>query len=1121
MALVSPGVEVNVIDESFYTPAAAGTVPMIFVATASNKTKSSGTGTAAGTLKVNAGKPYLITSQRELGETFGDPLFYSDNNGNMIHGGELNEYGLQAAYSALGVSNRAYVVRADLDTSELTASASAPGGEPANGAYWLDTSTSNYGILQWNGAGVNVVGGQTFTAKIPTVITVVTDLISNTLGNAPKASIGAIGDYAIDANDTMNRVYYKTPGFGTTAERVTNTGTWVEVGSNSWKASHAATRGTAVNPDLTANGAGSHSITINTTDVAFTGAETTIAEYVAIINGSGIDGVTAALVDSSIEIYADATSDSDGAGAGTADGNIAIADGTGTALLAALGLTAGTYSSPRLAAAAHTAVPEFKTADTSPAPTGSIWIKTTTPNGGANLSVKQYSTATQLWSTVTTPLYTTPALALYGLDRTGGGTNLLAGALYAKVNVDEVANPIGNYKVYSRAATGATSVTGLVVGATGLTNLPYTFTIQETTAGGTALSTSFGVSVPTTNGASSDVELFAAAINAKGMTNVVALVDSQNRLVLQHKLGGDIYLVDGTNTPLNALGFSASTTNMYTGPNATGLVASNWKPLVYTASGTVPLNLAIQGQLWYNSIVDEVDILVHNGVDWVGLNYVGGSGVSAASSPYVGTDPAGPQVAATAPTTQSDKTALVNGDIWVSTADVENYPAIYRWNSALTTPAWILLDKADQSTENGVLFADAREGDTGGTADDAPSATIAELLVSDYVDTDSPDPALYPKGMLLWNLRKSGFNVKRYERNYVDTTAKNIRQQTAGIGASMAAYYPHRWVTDSGNQADGSGSFGRHAQRKSVVQALQALVNSNQDIRDEESRQFNLMAAPGYPELIGEMITLNYDRRLTCFVVGDTPFRLTPDATSLNEWATNVKLALEDNDDGAVSYDEYMAMYYGSGFTSDNAGNNIVVPASHMALRTIILNDQVAFPWFAPAGTRRGGVSNATSSGYINSEGEFVSVALNTGQRDTLYSNSINPITFISGAGLVVFGQKTRARNASALDRVNVARLTVYLRGQLELLAKPYLFEPNDKITRDQVKAAADALLLELVALRALYDFLVVCDESNNTPARIDRNELYLDIAIEPVKAIEFIYIPLRIKNTGEIAALG
>ena len=1109
MALVSPGVEVNVIDESFYTPAAAGTVPMVFVATASNKTKSSGTGTAAGTTKANAGKPYLITSQRELGETFGDPLFYSDNNGNMIHGGELNEYGLQAAYSALGVSNRVYVVRADLDTAELTASATAPGGEPANGAYWFDTSTSNYGILEWNGAAVTVVNGQTFAAKTPTVLTVVTDLSAG-LASAPKASIGQIGDYAVDANDTMNRLYYKTPGYGTAAQRATNRGTWVEVGSDAWKASWAVTRGTASNPVLT-NG---DSITINGTDVPISGTD--IAALVTAINAPAVAGVTAALVDGSIEIYANSLSESDGA---TADGIVTLAIGTGD-LLTDLGLTAGDFSSPRLEAAPHTAVPTFKSGDTTPAPSGSVWIKTTTPNGGAKLSIKQYSTATQLWSTIPTPLYTTPEGAIYGLDKTGGGANLLAGALYAKVNVDELANPIGNYKVYTRASLGATSITSSAI--TSIASATYNFTLSETRANTAAMSDPVTVTVATT-GATTDADLLAAAINAEGLTNVVALVDAQNRVVIQHKLGGDIDIVD-TDGGLALYGFSAANTvNLYVGPNNTGLVASNWKPLTYTASGSEPLNLAAQDQLWYNSVVDEVDILVHNGEAFVGLNYDGASGLSTVASPYSGTNADGPIVSATAPTTQTDvaKSALVNGDIWVSTADVENYPAIYRWNTALSPSAWVLLDKADQTTENGVLFADAREGDTGGTADDAPSATIAELLVSDYVDTDAPDPALYPKGMLLWNLRKSGFNVKRFERNYVDTAAKNVRQGGVDDGASMAAYYPHRWVTDSGNQADGSGSFGRHAQRKSVVQALQATVNSNQDIRDEESRQFNLIATPGYPELIGEMITLNYDRRLTAFVVGDTPLRLTPDATSLNEWATNVKLALEDNDNGAVSFDEYMAMYYGAGFTSDNAGNNIVVPASHMALRTIILNDQVAFPWFAPAGTRRGGVSNATSSGYINSEGEFVSVALNTGQRDTLYSNAINPITFISGAGLVVFGQKTRARNASALDRVNVARLTVYLRGQLELLAKPYLFEPNDKITRDQVKAAADALLLELVALRALYDFLVVCDESNNTPARIDRNELYLDIAIEPVKAIEFIYIPLRIKNTGEIAALG
>ena len=98
--------------------------------------------------------------------------------------------------------------------------------------------------------------------------------------------------------------------------------------------------------------------------------------------------------------------------------------------------------------------------------------------------------------------------------------------------------------------------------------------------------------------------------------------------------------------------------------------------------------------------------------------------------------------------------------------------------------------------------------------------------------------------------------------------------------------------------------------------------------------------------------------------------------------------------------------------------------------------------------------------------------------------------------------------------------MVIYLRSQLQKLAKPYIFEPNDKITRDEIKGAAESLLLELVGQRALYDFFVVCDESNNTPSRIDRNELYLDIAIEPVKAVEFIYIPLRLKNTGEIAGL-
>ena len=539
-------------------------------------------------------------------------------------------------------------------------------------------------------------------------------------------------------------------------------------------------------------------------------------------------------------------------------------------------------------------------------------------------------------------------------------------------------------------------------------------------------------------------------------------------------------------------------------------VASNWQVLTFTASSDAPTALTTDGRIWYSSIVDEVDMLIHDGSKWVGYQ--------SATSPFYAvadgdkTDPAGPIVSATEPTVQSDGTALKNGDLWISTADVENYPKIYKYNGS--TLKFALLDNGDQTTEDGVLFGDARYNTAGANSD--TEGTIAALLVSDFVDIDAPDPALYPKGMLLWNLRRSGFNVKKFVRNYVNTATDNIRFGDE----SQSAYYAHRWVTESGNQTNGAGSFGRKAQRKVVIQALQSLVNSNQKIRDDESRIFNLMACPGYSELIGEMVTLNYDRSLSAFIVGDSPFRLTPDATSLNNWGKNVALATEDNDDGLVTSDEYLGIFYPSLFTSDNAGNNVVVPASHGILRTIALSDSVSFPWFAPAGTRRGGITNASAAGYIDSEGEFVSTALNEGQRDTLYSNNINPVTFLTGAGLVNYGQKTRAKGASSLDRINVARLVIYLRGQLKKLAKPYIFEPNDKITRDEIKAQADSLLLELVGQRALYDFLVVCDESNNTPSRIDRNELYLDIAIEPVKAVEFIYIPLRLKNTGEIAGL-
>jgi hypothetical protein len=421
-------------------------------------------------------------------------------------------------------------------------------------------------------------------------------------------------------------------------------------------------------------------------------------------------------------------------------------------------------------------------------------------------------------------------------------------------------------------------------------------------------------------------------------------------------------------------------------------------------------------------------------------------------------------------------------DIWIDSSDIENYPAINVYDGS----NWIARDLKDQTTPNGVVFADLTS--TYADFSDGGNATL--------VNQDAPDPALFPAGMMCWNTIVSTGNVKRYDA-------------TAGV-----------WHTYSGNMSDGRPFMLRKAQRQAVVKAMQAAISSNETIR-EEMTYFTLIAAPGYPELLDEMDTLNKDRKETAFIVVDTPFRLNPQGQQLINWMTGVN-AVVNGEDGLLTSTSTAAAYYPSGMASDLDGNNVVVPASHMVLRTMAYNDQVAYPWFAPAGLARGVVTNASNVGYLNNEGEFVALALTNGQRDVLYGDGnrvgINPIARFPGQGLYVFGQRTLQSFSSALDRVNVARLLAYLRERFDPLARPFIFEPNDKITRSNVKQVFDSFLGDLLAKRAIYDFIVVCDETNNTPAKIDRNELWIDIAIEPVKAAEFIYIPIRVVNTGELS---
>jgi len=298
------------------------------------------------------------------------------------------------------------------------------------------------------------------------------------------------------------------------------------------------------------------------------------------------------------------------------------------------------------------------------------------------------------------------------------------------------------------------------------------------------------------------------------------------------------------------------------------------------------------------------------------------------------------------------------------------------------------------------------------------------------------------------------------------------------------------------------------ARRVAITTALQATINSNEGIRSENF-EYNLILCPGYHEVVDELIALSVDIQEEAFVIGDVPFNM--NASEIVAWS---------NTTGRQT-STHVAYYYPHQLASNLDGKNVMVPASSTAIRTYAFSDEASELWFAPAGTRRGLVTAVSDLGYVSGQlgtaTTFEQLHLNQGQRDDLYKyfTNINPIVFFPGRGIIVWGQKTSAPDASALDRVNVSRLMKYIKRQLRKNTLSFVFEPNDQITRDNLKALVDNFLGDLIVKRGLYDAVTVCDESNNTPDRIDRNELYIDVALKPVRAAEFIYIPIRIVNTG------
>jgi hypothetical protein len=204
----------------------------------------------------------------------------------------------------------------------------------------------------------------------------------------------------------------------------------------------------------------------------------------------------------------------------------------------------------------------------------------------------------------------------------------------------------------------------------------------------------------------------------------------------------------------------------------------------------------------------------------------------------------------------------------------------------------------------------------------------------------------------------------------------------------------------------------------------------------------------------------------------------------------------------------YMATYWPWLKTVDpNTGNQVWVPASTMIPSVYAFNDSVAAPWFAPAGINRGILPTVIQAERI----------LTQGNRDTLYQSNVNPIATLSGAGIVVFGQKTLQKKRSALDRVNVRRLLIELKNYISQVADTFVFEQNDANTRSELLSIINPYLSSIQQQQGLTSFKVIMDESNNPPSVVDQNQLIGQIYLQPTKTIEFILLDFNILPTGAV----
>jgi hypothetical protein len=328
-------------------------------------------------------------------------------------------------------------------------------------------------------------------------------------------------------------------------------------------------------------------------------------------------------------------------------------------------------------------------------------------------------------------------------------------------------------------------------------------------------------------------------------------------------------------------------------------------------------------------------------------------------------------------------------------------------------------------------------------------------------------------------------------------------------GIAKAQYTSSIPLNTSGSFGAATGQlFGANAKYynsiSSSVTNIQGLVTASYTnmialLANQDDYRYNVLLTPGLFASEGPLgasavtsIISNTQNRGDAIYVAD----LVPFSSSINEVTTAAN----------AKNTSYAASYWPWVQTIDPDSAQLVwVPASTMIGGVYAYNDSVSEPWFAPAGINRGGLGTV-----VRAEKK-----LSQSNRDTLYTNKVNPIATFPGTGTVVYGQKTLQTTASALDRVNVRRLLIALKGYISQVAQNLVFEQNTIATRNSFLSQVNPYLETVQQRQGLYAFKVIMDSSNNTPDVIDRNQLVGQIYLQPTRTAEFIYLDFNVLPTG------